>query len=110
MTELWHTFTVECAHSLPGIGHATVHGHSYWITVYMESSAESPLPMDILTGYCALLKGQIDHGNLNDVLPVPTMESLAEWVAREIQGQRPTRVLVTRPSIGVGVEWRCCAA
>jgi len=106
MTELWHTFTIECAHSLPGLGIAHVHGHSYWITVYVESRPESPVPLAMLEGYCAMLRGRLDHKNLDDLMPQPTMESIAAWVCREIQGPRPTRVVVSRPSIGAGVEHR----
>lgn len=103
--ELAHTFCIECAHSLPGLGVSTMHGHSYWVTVYVESSAENPIPMDILTGYCAMLRCRLDHKNLNDVLPQPTMESIAKWVAENIQGPRPTRVRVSRPSINVAATW-----
>lgn len=103
--ELWHTFTIECAHSLHGIGHAKLHGHSYWVTVYYSTSSDSPTPLAMIEGYCAMLRGKLDHQNLDDVMTQPTMESIAEFVCREIQGPRPTRVVVSRPSIGAGVEY-----
>lgn len=107
MIELWTTFTLECSHTLEQpIGIPVLHGHSYWVQVFYESTVKDPVPLPMLAGYAEQLKHRLDHIHLNDLLPQPTMESLAEYVYTYIQGQRPTKVVVERKSIGVGVIYK----
>jgi len=109
--ELACSFWIEAAHLLPDpLGIERLHGHSYQITVYVETSPDNPTPLPLLSGFCAFVRADLDHRNLNDVMPSPTMESIALWVYEHIQGPRPTRVTVSRPSIGASVDyWPECS-
>ena len=41
MIELWQEFTIEASHNLPQpIGMPVVHGHSYWIRVYIKTEED----------------------------------------------------------------------
>lgn len=103
--ELWTTFTIECSHTLEEpIGYPVMHGHSYWIRVYFDSSAIKPLPLPEIDKACQLVKGQLDHKHLNDFMPSPTMESIAEFVFQNIE-LRPVRIDVERKSIGAGITF-----
>lgn len=106
MMEIGHTFWIEVAHLLPDpLGVERVHGHSYQITVYAETSPDKPIPLGLLSGFCSFVKGDLDHQYINDVIPQPTMENIAMWVYEHIQGPRPTRITVARPSIGASLEY-----
>ena len=107
MIELWTSFTLECSHTLEQpIGIPVLHGHSYWVQVFYETSAKNPIPLPMLNGCAELMKNRLDHTHLNDLLTQPTMESLAEYVYTYIQGPRPTKIVVERKSIGVGVIYK----
>lgn len=106
MMEVGHSFWIEVAHLLSDpLGVERVHGHSYQITVYVETSPENPTPLGLLAGFCGFVKGDIDHLYINDVIPQPTMENIAMWVYERIQGPRPTRITVARPSIGASLNY-----
>lgn len=107
MIELYVTATFEAAHTLPSdLGFTTLHGHSYWLRVFYPSSADHPLPQPSAQAYVNMIASRLDHRNLNDLMEQPTMEAIAEWVAQNIQGPKPSRIQVWRESIGCGVEWR----
>lgn len=107
MMELGHSFWIECSHILPDpLGVPVMHGHSYQITVFIPTSAENPYPLDRISGLIGMMRRGIDHKHLNDVMETPTMECIAEWVYTNLQCEvRPTRVIVSRPSIGACVEF-----
>lgn len=106
MMEIGHTFCIEVAHLLPDpLGVERVHGHSYEITVYAETFPDNPTPLGLLSGFCSFIKADLDHRYLNDVIASPTMENIALWIYEHIQGPRPTRVVVSRPSIGAKLEF-----
>lgn len=103
--ELWHEFTIEVSHTLDDpIGIPVIHGHSYWIKVFVESSIENPMPLPRLAGLCGLVQHKLDHKHLNDLMPIPTMESLAQWVYEQIQ-VKATRIDIKRKSIGAGITF-----
>lgn len=103
--EIWTEFTLECSHTLnQPIGSPQIHGHSYWVRVYFDSSEDDPVPLPMLEGYCRLLRNKMDHRHLNDFIEVPTMEAIAAYVANNVQ-HTPIRVDVERKSIGAGVTF-----
>lgn len=92
--------TFEAAHSLPdGFGHATVHGHSYWVRCYFEQGKS----VNVLKRLVEAAVSHLDHVLLNDVLAVePTMENIAEFLAERTHA---VRVRVWRPSLQCGAEY-----
>lgn len=104
--EIWTTACIECAHSNPQLGVPEVHGHSYWLQFFAESSADSPTPLAWMEEAAAAIRGSLDHRNLDGLLPTATMESIAAFIVQNWQGPALARVIVRRESIGCGVEWR----
>jgi 6-pyruvoyltetrahydropterin/6-carboxytetrahydropterin synthase len=106
MMEIGHSFWIECAHLLQDpLGVERLHGHSYQVTVWAETNPDEPTPLGVVSGFASLVRGKIDHYYLNDIIPEPTMEKIAMWVYENIQGPRPTRITVARPSIGATLEF-----
>lgn len=97
-------FSFEAAHSLPHlpIGHKcrNVHGHSYVVEIFCAG------PLDdrgFVIDYAELsdamkpIVAQLDHQNLNDVLPVhTTAENLGAWIMEQLL---PTLPLLTRVDV-----------
>lgn len=107
--ELWTTVTVECSHAMPvHLGVSAVHGHSYWLQFFVASSPTDPTPLPKLQAEAQRFAAWFDHGHLNDCIPVPTMEAMAEYIADRWRGPLLTRIIVRRDSLGCGVEWRPC--
>lgn len=106
MIELYAEATFEASHTLPDSvgGIDRVHGHSYWLRVYVESRRGNEMPMPALQQQVRFAAASLDHRHLNDVLAGPTMEAIAEYVGGRIPNA--TRVSVWRESIGCGVEWK----
>lgn len=105
---LYTTFTIEAAHRLdiPG-GTPEMHGHSYWIQLYVTSSADVPYPLELFEKYAGTIKTALDHKLLNDIIPLPTQEALVEHI-RAIwpSGAEPLqKIIVRRDSLNTGVEW-----
>lgn len=104
--ELGHSFWIEVAHLLPDpFGVERMHGHSYQITVYIKTDPDKPTPLKTLSEFCDFIKSDIDHRYINEVISEPTMENLAVWIYKNIQGPRPTRITVSRPSIGATLNY-----
>lgn len=107
MLELWTTITVECAHSMPAaLGVPAVHGHSYWLQFFVKTSVEDPVPLPSLQFAADCIRRQLDHRNLDELMPAASMEAIAQFAADRWYGPRLTRVVVRRDSLGCGVEWR----
>ncbi len=95
MITIWAETTVSAAHTFNG---HQLHGHTYVIRVHVEAPADAEaLHADLLE----IRKG-VDHQYLNDVLPEPTMEALAQWFV-DAMGNRyvVSEVSVVRPE-GMG--------
>jgi 6-pyruvoyl-tetrahydropterin synthase len=104
--EIWTTVTIEVAHSSPAQGYPEVHGHSYWIQFFSQTSAESPTSLSLMQSEAKWVAGRLDHRNLDELLPSATMESIAQWCSAHWNGPALSRIIVRRESLGCGVEWR----
>lgn len=107
MMELWAETTCELGHSVKSpLGIETLHGHSYWIRVYVESSVDNPISAVDLKAWLIKLLHQIDHRVMNDQIPTGTMEELAIWIKVNMTLFKPIRIQIERKSLGLGVDYR----
>lgn len=93
--ELIHTFEFAAAHQLPKVppGHkcGRMHGHTYTVELHLSGTLD--LEMGWVVDFAAVkdawapLHDQLDHRSLNDVLPNPTAENLAIWIAGKLGTQ-----------------------
>ena len=106
--ELWAEATCELSHQVSEkIGIPVMHGHSYWVRVYVESSERDPVSAISLQAWLRHQLNIIDHGVMNNEVPTGTMEELSKWVAKKMSDLfKVTRVQIERKSLGVGVEHR----
>lgn len=104
---LYTTFCFEASHSLQApIGVPSVHGHSYWARVWIESSREQLTPLPTLETEAKRVAALLDHQHLNDLMDhQPTMEALVDYIRTQWRGPALKRVHVWRESLGCGVEW-----
>lgn len=75
----------DAAHSLPGyIGKcANLHGHTYQVEVVVEGEVgEDGFVMDFyhMKKILSAALQDLDHRCLNDLLPNPTAEKIAQWI------------------------------
>ena len=90
-------FRFEAAHVLPHHPGkcSRLHGHSYRLDVAVEGPLQSAGPAQGMVldfdEISSLVKPSIierlDHSSLNDLLPNPTAEHIAEWIWRELSGK-----------------------
>jgi 6-pyruvoyltetrahydropterin/6-carboxytetrahydropterin synthase len=81
MMTIWAETTVSAAHRFGGYD---LHGHTYHVRVSIrETPGHFVNAEGFLTELQEIRKG-VDHRCLNDILPIPTMEELARWFAREV--------------------------
>ena len=101
MFELTKRFTVEAAHWLPEYDGpcANLHGHRWviGITVRSETLGAGGMVTDFreIKKAAAGVIATLDHGCVNDVLPNPTSERLAEWVYAHLETLLPGLVAVS---------------
>ena len=102
-------FWFEASHTLPD--NPQVHGHSYLVTVWVATSASSPVSLAAFKTLEWQLHRFVDHTHLNDKIPSPTMESIAAYLMDK--GRQLIRLQninvdlisidVERPSLDFGV-------
>ncbi|MEE8056302.1 MAG: 6-carboxytetrahydropterin synthase QueD [Pseudomonadales bacterium] len=97
--EIYKEFTFEAAHRLPNVpkGHkcARLHGHSFYVGIYVEDVVDSYTGWVIDFGELKQLFDpiykQLDHYYLNDIpgLENPTSENLCRWIWRQLKPTLP---------------------
>lgn len=97
MTELtvWAETTVSAAHTLNG---HDLHGHTYVVRVHVRPPVDAEALLEDLR---AVRRG-VDHRYLNDVLPAPTMEALAQWFVDALAGRFAVAGVDVSRAEGVG--------
>lgn len=106
----WKEFWFEASHSLPD--NPQVHGHSFKVKLWFETSKENPVSFKGINKLEWQLKRLVDHTHLNTAIPEPTMESIAvylyEYGLHLIEMQKIDvkflKVDVYRPSLDFGIE------
>ena len=106
---LYAETTIEVSHRVlsPVAEREQIHGHSYWIRVYVLTDADRPMPVEKLKKDLARVSKTIDHTHLNDKIPDGTMESIAAWFAKQFEATeyQLKKVSVIRKSMGIGVDY-----
>ena len=80
----------DAAHSLPGYQGkcARMHGHTYQVEMVVEGDVG---PDGFVMDFYELKKilgaalQELDHRCLNDILPNPTAENIAQWIAERLK-------------------------
>jgi len=86
-----------CAgHKLPQ--HDEVHGHSFEVWGYADDGRDVEALQRDLAAACRFL----DHRMLNDVMPDPTMENIARFIAARVS---VVKVVIARPVEGLACEY-----
>jgi 6-pyruvoyltetrahydropterin/6-carboxytetrahydropterin synthase len=96
-------FSFEAAHSLPHLpeGHKcrNIHGHSYVVEVFCTGPLDARGFVVDYAEISAAMKPiveQLDHRNLNDVLPcLTTAENVGQWIMVQLDqsGKLPTGIV-----------------
>jgi 6-pyruvoyl-tetrahydropterin synthase len=104
--QLWVEATCEMAHRVEDpIGVPRLHGHSYWVRVYIQSDVDQLVSAIQVQADLKRHLVTLDHSLMNDTLETGTMEEFARWVAKVMSGWKPIRVSINRKSLGVGVDY-----
>lgn len=84
-----------------------LHGHSYSIQCFSETApGDRPTPLADMEAAAQEIRSTLDHKNLDHYLEPSTMENIAKFILMQWTGPSLKRVIVSRPTIGCGVEWR----
>lgn len=97
--DIYKEFTFEAAHLLPNVpeGHkcARLHGHSFYVRIYVSGEIDSHLGWvmdfgDLKKLFEPILE-QLDHYYLNDIpgLENPTSENLSRWIWHKLKPSLP---------------------
>lgn len=100
----------DAAHWLPNVpeGHkcGRMHGHTYRIR--LEATGDIGVETGWVIDYAdlkyawSIMKAQLDHDCLNDILPNPTCELIAEWIGTRLP--MISRIEL-RETVNCGVIW-----
>jgi len=79
------SFIFHAAHKLPNYKGKCrqLHGHSYRVELVVEGEKDKSgmvLDFKALGEIANLIKETLDHSYLNDIIPNPTAENIAEWI------------------------------
>ena len=107
---LWAEKTIECSHTTYEeiTKHKHVHGHSYWVRLYVKSSASNPVSVESLQNALHTVCRILDHKHLNDWVLEGTMEAMAQWLFENLDARFTydiKKIEIERKSLGVGVEF-----
>ena len=72
----WKSFYFEASHCLPD--NPQIHGHSYLVRMWFNTSASDPVRLKAIEKLQWQLFRYVDHKHLNELMPSPTMESIAD--------------------------------
>ena len=101
--------TIEVSHRVASsiAEREQLHGHSYWVTVFVLTGVNAPVPVEKLQKDLKNIANILDHTHLNDTVSHGTMESIAIWFTEKFKdrGYQLKKVLVSRKSMGIGVEY-----
>jgi 6-pyruvoyl-tetrahydropterin synthase len=108
--KVWKSFYFEASHTLPD--NPQIHGHSYLVRLWFESSPETPVELNQIEKLEWQLHRCVDHKHLNDMMKSPTMEQISAYLLKQghtlIQMQNIRvnllSVDVERPSLNFGVQ------
>jgi len=94
--------TVSAAHFLPGYDGDChkLHGHNWRIGISLACNelSEQGFVLDFKK-VKAIVNGSFDHSLINDVVPNPTAENIAKYIADELTKAGQERVYVTCISV-----------
>lgn len=103
--KLSKTFTFDAAHHLPNYKGkcANVHGHAFQYEVVLEGEVDpkSGMVIDfkILKEIGIIINEKLDHHDLNDILPNPTAEKIAEYLYNEWSEAHHPEVVVIEVNV-----------
>ena len=85
----------DAAHSLPGYQGkcANLHGHTYQVEmVVVGNEGEDGFVIDFykLKEILGAVLQDLDHNCLNEILPNPTAETIAQWISERLKKEMET--------------------
>lgn len=104
-------FEFDAAHHIPNHPGkcANVHGHRWQVLIEAKGDI-GPDGMVIDFGdmkeIVNPLIDRLDHHDLNDILPVPTAEKIAEWFSVKLRPQMPVSLIRVYETPTSYAEWR----
>ena len=77
--------TIEVSHVVDSniTKQTMIHGHSYWIKVFVKTFSVNPFPVEDLQRDLQMVCKTLDHQHLNFKVENGTMEGIAEYVESE---------------------------
>ena len=104
--KIFKRFSFDCAHRLPDW--PDLHGHSYKAELWFEGPVVDGYVIreSELDAIVEHVRSKLDHRYLNDFIPTPTSENIARFIWDELEHTgKLSRVIVSRESCGLGVEY-----
>ena len=112
----------DSAHWLPNVPETHkcrgMHGHTYRIRIEFAASMDERMgwlvDYAVVKPFWDMIHKRLDHKTLNEILPNPTCELIAEYIATELQGLLtrlgPARLVTVarielRETVKCGVIW-----
>jgi 6-pyruvoyltetrahydropterin/6-carboxytetrahydropterin synthase len=114
---IFKEFSFDAAHRLPNVpaGHkcGEMHGHTYRVTVHVTGPLDHRLgwimDYDVITqAWKKRVHAVLDHQCLNEVIPNPTSELIAQWIWNALaeEGLRDDLLkVVVRETCTAGCEY-----
>jgi len=84
----------DSAHFLPNVAPThkcrRMHGHTYRVRIEMTAPMDKHMgwlvDYSVVRAFWQMIHRRLDHQTLNEVMPNPTCECIAEYIAVELQG------------------------